>query len=61
LASLKYEDVYLKAYQDVGEARRSIAAYFDFYNHERVHQALGYRTPRQVFEKCCRLLSPGSG
>jgi putative transposase len=48
--SLKYEDVYLKAYQDVAEARRSIAAYFGFYNHERLHQALGYRTPRQVFE-----------
>jgi transposase InsO family protein len=41
---------YLKAYQDVGEARRSIAAYFEFYNHERLHQALGYRTPRQVFQ-----------
>jgi putative transposase len=47
--SLKYEDVYLKAYQDVGEARRSIAAYFEFYNDERLHQALGYRSPRQVF------------
>ena len=38
--SLKYEDVYLKAYQDVGEARRSIAAYFQFYNHDGLHQAL---------------------
>jgi putative transposase len=49
--SLKYEEVYLKAYQSVAEARHSIAAYFDFYNHERLHQALGYRAPRQVFEE----------
>jgi putative transposase len=49
--SLKYEDVYLKAYQDVAEARHSIAAYFNFYNRERLHQALGYRAPRQVFEE----------
>jgi putative transposase len=47
--SLKYEEVYLKAYQNVAEARHGIAAYFNFYNHERLHQALGYRTPRQVF------------
>lgn len=53
--SLKYEDVYLKAYEDVGEARRSIAAYFEFYNSERLHQALGYRTPRQVFEEALRV------
>ena len=43
--SLKYQEVYLKAYQYVAEARRSIAAYFEFYNHERLHQALGYRAP----------------
>jgi transposase InsO family protein len=42
---------YLKAYQSVAEARRGIAAYFEFYNHERLHQALGYRAPRQVFEE----------
>jgi putative transposase len=49
--SFKYEEVYLKAYQNVAEARHNIAAYFDFYNHERLHQALGYRAPRQVFEE----------
>jgi putative transposase len=53
--SLKYEDVYLKAYRGADEPRCSIAAYFEFYNDERSHQALGYRTPRQVFEKRCRL------
>jgi putative transposase len=53
--SLKYEEVYLKADQNVAEARRGIAAYFEFYNHERLHQALDYRTPRQVFEEATRL------
>jgi putative transposase len=52
--SLKYEEVYLKADQNVAEARRGIAAYFEFYNHERLHQALDYRTPRQVFEEATR-------
>ena len=52
--SLKYEEVYLKAYQNVAEARHGIAAYFNFYNHERLHQALGYRAPRQVFEEAMR-------
>ena len=42
---------YLRAYQNVAEARRSIAAYVDFYNRERLHQALDYRAPRQVFEE----------
>jgi putative transposase len=53
--SLKYEEVYLKAYQNMAEARRSISAYFEFYNHERLHQALGYRAPRQVFEEALRI------
>jgi putative transposase len=48
--SLKYEEVYLKAYKSVAEARLGIAAYFDFCNHERLHQALNYRAPRQVFK-----------
>ena len=48
--SLKYEDVFLKAYGSVPEARRSIGGWMAFYNEERPHQALGYRTPRAVFE-----------
>jgi putative transposase len=52
--SLKFEEVYLKAYQNVAEARHGIAAYFNFYNNERLHQALGYRAPRQVFEEVTR-------
>jgi len=46
--SLKYEEVYLKAYDNVAQARQGIAAYFEFYNHQRLHQALGYRAPRQL-------------
>jgi putative transposase len=46
--SLKYEEVYLKAYENVAQARHGIAAYFEFYNHHRLHQALGYRTPHQL-------------
>lgn len=48
--SLKYEEVYLNAYENVAQARRRIAAYFEFYNHQRLHQALGYRAPRQLLE-----------
>ncbi|MDP3062964.1 MAG: integrase core domain-containing protein [Chloroflexota bacterium] len=47
---MKYEEVYLKAYQNVPEARMGIGAYMRFYSEERPHQALGYRTPREVFE-----------
>jgi len=49
--SVKYEEVYLKAYQNVSEARAGIGAYMAFYNDERPHQALGYRTPMEVFEQ----------
>jgi len=53
--SLKYEEIYLRAYQNVAEARHGIAAYFEFYNHKRLHQALGYRPPRQVFEEAIQV------
>jgi putative transposase len=43
--SVKYEEVYLHAYASVAEARTGLARYFDFYNRERPHQALGYQTP----------------
>jgi len=47
--SLKYEDIYIKAYASVAEARRGIGDWLGFYNDERPHQALGYRTPREAF------------
>jgi putative transposase len=46
--TVKYEEVYLKDYLNVGEAIANLKAYFWFYNHERSHQALGYRTPATV-------------
>ena len=47
--TVKYEEVYLKAYVNAVEARRELGAYFRFYNNLRPHQALGYRTPAGVF------------
>jgi putative transposase len=46
--SLKYEEVYLKAYADGREARGGIGTYLEFYNTVRPHQTLGYRTPAEV-------------
>ena len=47
--SVKYEEVYLKAYQDGTEARIGLGNYFRFYNTERPHQTHGYRAPAEVF------------
>src|SRR6201998_1360410 len=49
--SLKYEEVYLHAYATVAEARTGISARLRFYNEERQHQSLGYRTPRQIYQE----------
>jgi putative transposase len=46
--SVKYEEVYLRAYQDARDARTSLGNYFRFYNSQRPHQALGYRTPAEI-------------
>jgi putative transposase len=46
--SLKYEEVYLHAYDTVAAARAGIGAWLRFYNEERLHQALEYRTPKAV-------------
>ena len=47
--SVKYEEVYIKDYQSVPDAVRNLRHYFEFYNQERLHQALDYRTPAQVY------------
>jgi putative transposase len=47
--TVKYEEVYLKSYQSVREAEASIGRYFQFYNQERLHQSLDYRTPHQIY------------
>jgi putative transposase len=50
--SVKYEEVYLKEYESIKEARESLGAYVAFYNHERFHQSLGYKTPAAVYLTC---------
>ena len=48
--SLKYEEVYLKDYASATEARAGIDGWFRFYNHERLHQSLDYRTPAALYK-----------
>jgi putative transposase len=47
--SVKYEEVYLHSYETVRQARSGLARYFEFYNRERPHSSLGYRTPHEVY------------
>ena len=47
--TVKYEEVYLKDYATVPEAYENLARYFRFYNQERPHQALAWRTPGEVY------------
>jgi len=47
--TVKYEEVYLHDYQRVREARNGLGRYFHFYNTERLHETLGYRTPHEVY------------
>ena len=46
--TVKYEEVYIHSYETVREARKSLTKYFKFYNGERLHESLGYRTPQEV-------------
>lgn len=47
--SVKYENIYLKSYQNGTELQNGLHEYFEFYNQERFHQSLDYQTPQQVF------------
>jgi len=47
--TVKYEEVYLKAYDSVGEARTSLGRYLSFYNQRRPHSSLGRRTPDEAY------------
>jgi putative transposase len=52
--TVKYEDIYLRNYSIVIELEQGLDRYFQFYNNERFHQSLGYRTPTQVYYDCQR-------
>lgn len=47
--SVKYEEIYPKGYDNLKEVRQGLTKYFEFYNEERPHQGLGYRTPAEVY------------
>jgi len=47
--TVKYEEVYLKDYQSMKEAQRSLKDYLNFYNKERLHQSLKYKTPESIY------------
>lgn len=49
--TVKYEEVYLKEYTGVADAKESLSDYFRFYNHERLHSSLNYQTPAEVYFK----------
>jgi len=52
--TVKYEDIYLRNYVTVMELEQGLDLYFQFYNNERFHQSLDYRTPDQVYYDCQR-------
>lgn len=47
--SVKYEDIYIKGYETISESRKGLKKYFEFYNNERYHQSLNYRTPWELY------------
>jgi putative transposase len=47
--TVKYEEVYLKSYDSVSHARKELTKFVEFYNHERPHQSLKYKTPAEVY------------
>ncbi len=47
--TVKYENIYLKSYQNITEAQTGLTQYFKFYNERRRHQSLGYQTPASVY------------
>ncbi len=53
--SVKYEEVYVKEYRYVPDAMTGLGGYFEFYNRERLHQSLGYKTPEAVYRQGLKL------
>lgn len=59
--TVKYEEVYLHEYQTVAETRAHLSTYFQFYNEERLHETLRYRTPHEVYFGTTSVLMPAAG
>jgi putative transposase len=59
--SVKYEDIYIKDYERVSELQAGLSAYFRFYDEERPHQSLGYRTPGEVYRAGGEPVMSGEG
>jgi putative transposase len=59
--SVKYEDIYIKDYDQVSELERGLTAYFQFYDEDRPHQSLGYRTPGEVYRAGTQAVLTGGG
>jgi putative transposase len=49
--SVKYEDIYLRGYETVLQLQQGLGRYFPYYNEERLHQSLEYRTPAAVYRR----------
>ncbi len=47
--TVKYEEIYLKEYQDVSELKSALKTYFHFYNYERPHKSLGGKSPGDIY------------
>jgi len=57
--NVKHEDIYLRGYETVSELYRGLIRYFHYYNHQRPHQGLGYRTPAEVYKTGQDFRPPG--
>ncbi len=49
--SVKYEEIYLNDYANLGELQQGLKRYFKFYNENRFHQGINYRTPAELYEQ----------
>jgi putative transposase len=56
--TVKYEEVYLKSYSSVSEARNNLNKFVNFYNHERPHQSLNYKTPADAEIYFAKIIKP---
>jgi putative transposase len=51
--TIKYENIYLNEYRTINESKDGLRKYIDFYNHKRLHSALAYKTPLEVYNSSC--------